>query len=343
MALVARFDTPASVRDLPLGSPFYDNWHNFVATGLLSNPPAPQERPGSGGATGWFYDASEVDVDVLAERFLVWMAFPRQVFVRHRDDRRAAFVEADADVASRDPQNEYCEWHVTRNAAGKITKVVFVTEPPEYWEQMWAVDPMAVVGHYQTLVDPAVTVADLRVGGPGSAYNRRNPFNTTHGIVHLVQTINTLSAALGLAQGSIHIPISPLSPSSAPHPARDNYEMPPPSLRTSVDPRVQFDIGALARNPLGLHLTLRDPIGLYITGFDDTGWTKPDGSPVGNYWTIRRGSPGQILRLEYSVPPGSGFVVGDIRIGGRRIEWGGQIAEHVTCTVGGVAGTKARA
>ena len=59
-------------------------------------------------------------------------------------------------------------------------------------------------------------------------------------------------------------------------------------------------------------------------------------------YDIVRGSPGQILRLEYRVPPGAGFVVGDIRIGGRRIEWGGQIAEHVTCTVGGVAGTRAR-
>jgi hypothetical protein len=85
---------------------------------------------------------------------------------------------------------------------------------------------------------------------------------------------------------------------------------------------------------------LREPIGLYIAGYDDTGWTKPDGSPVGNYWKIIRGRPGQILRLEYRVPPAAGFVVGDIRIGGRRIEWGGQIAEHVTVTAGGIAGVR---
>jgi hypothetical protein len=47
------------------------------------------------------------------------------------------------------------------------------------------------------------------------------------------------------------------------------------------------------------------------------------------------------LRLEYQVPPGAGFVVGDIRIGGRHIEWGGQIAEHVTVTIAGVAGVRA--
>jgi hypothetical protein len=323
MTLVTRFDTPGSLRDLPLGSPFYDNWHTFLATRLNTNA-------ATGTAGGEFYDASEHDVNIAAERSLVWMAFPREILVAHRDDRRAAFVEADADLATRDPQNEYCEWFVRRNAAGKITRVTFVTESPEYWEQLWAVDRAAVANLYTTLLGTPVTEADLRVGGPGSAYNRRNAFNTTGGIVHLVQTINTLSAALGLAQGSIHTGAN-----------RDNYEMTPPGLKTSVDPRVQYDIGALARS-VRLSLTLREPIGLYITGYDDTGWTKPDGSPVGDYWNIVRGSPGQILRLEYRVPASAGFVVGDIRIGGRRIEWGGQIAEHVTCMVGGVAGTRAR-
>jgi hypothetical protein len=322
MALLTRFETPASLRDLPAGSAFYDDWHTFLASRLNTTV-------ATGTGTGEFYDASEVDVNVLAERSLVWMAFPRQVLVADRDDRRSAFVEADADLTHRDPQNEYCEWHVTRNAAGKITKVVLVTESPEYWQRLWDADRARVVSLYQTLVDPAVTEADLRTGGPGSAYNKLNAFNTTNGIVHLIQTINTLNAALGLAQGSIHTGA-----------ARDNYETPPPGLRTSVDPRVKLDIGALART--GLSLTLRDPIALYITGYDDTGWAKPDGSPVDDYWQIVRGAPGQILRLEYSVPAGAGFVVGDIRIGGRPIQWGGQIAEHVTCTVGGVAGTRGR-
>lgn len=323
MALVTRFDTPAGLRDLPAGHAFYDDWHAFLAGAMVTTA-------GTGTATGEFYDASEVDVNLLAEHALVWMAFPRQVFVAHRDDRDAAFVEADADVATRNSQNEYCEWHVKRNAAGKITKVVLVTESPEYWQRLWAADPARVAQLYTDLLGTPVTQADLRVGGPGSAYDKFNPFNTTNGIVHLIQSINTLSAALGLTQGSIHTGS-----------ARDGYETPPPGLRTSVDPRVIFDVGALART--GLSLTLRDPIALYITGYDDTGWTKPDGTPVDDYWTIRRGSAGQILRLEYQVPPGTGFVVGDIRIGGRRIEWGGQVAEHVTCTVGGVAGTRARA
>jgi hypothetical protein len=313
MALITRYDTPASLRDLPAGSVFYDNWHNHLAARLAAS------TPGSGG--GEFYDASEVDVNLVGGRDLVWMAFPRRVLMPNRDNRTAAFTAAE----NRMVQDEYCEWRVTRSAAGKITKVVFVTEAPEYWEHLWAVDRPRVVALYQSLVSPAVVEADLHVGG---VYQRSNRWNNADGIVHLRQTINTLNAALGLAQGS-----------AVSAPARDNYEM-PPVANTSVDPRVTYDVGTLVRK--GLSVTLRDPIGLYITGWDDTGWTKPSGAPVDNYWTIVRGSPGQVLRLQYQVPPGAGFVVGDIRIGGRLIEWGGQIAEHVTVTIAGVAGMRAR-
>jgi hypothetical protein len=322
MALVTQFDTPGSLRDAPLGSAFYTNWHNLIAGALIT-------ANGTGtGAGSKFYDASEIDVTPSAEHSLVWMGFPREVLMAHRDNKPAAFTQADSDVAFRNPQNEYCEWWVKRNAAGLITKVVIVTETPEYWQALWDFDRALVVALYRTLLgNPAISDSDLRVGGPGSAYNKRNPFNTTHGIVHFIQTINTLSAAAGLARGSVMLATQ-----------RDNYEMSGPG--TSVDPRVLMDIGALARKSLAI--TLREPIGLYMAGYDDTGWSKPNGRPVDNYWRIVRGVPGHILRLEYEVPPGTGFVVGDIRIGGRRIEWGGQITEHITCMIGGIAGSAGR-
>jgi hypothetical protein len=335
MALVAHFDTPASLRDLPVGSAFYDNWHNYIAGNLDAS------TPGTGG--GEFFDASQTDVNVAGEHALVWMAFPRRVLMPRRDDRTAAFIEAErtpgGDIGNRFVQDEYCEWRVARNPAGKITRITFTTESPEYWEQLWAVDRGRVVELYQSLVDPAVVEADLHLGG---VYQRRNRWNNGDGIAHLMQTINTLTAALGEAQGSAVTPstqITGVPPPPPPlPPASDNYEM-PSVANTSVDPRLTYDVAALVRKPLSV--TLREPIGLYITGYDDTGWTKPDGSPVDNYWTIVRGHPGQILRLEYQVPPGTGFVVGDIQIGGRRIEWGGQIAEHITVTIAGIAGMRA--
>jgi hypothetical protein len=107
-------------------------------------------------------------------------------------------------------------------------------------------------------------------------------------------------------------------------------------IATASDARFSLDIGAFSRK--GLSTTARAPIGLYMTDWDDTGWTKPDGAPVGDYWRIRRGKPGAALRVEYEVPTSEGFVVGDIEIGGRPIEHGGQLAEHIAVMAGGVVG-----
>jgi hypothetical protein len=86
---------------------------------------------------------------------------------------------------------------------------------------------------------------------------------------------------------------------------------------------------------------VREPVGLYMIDFDDSGFTRPDGSPVGDYWRVVRGTPDAALRVEYEVPAAEGFVVGDVRIGGRPIRYGGQLAEQITVMAGGVAGRRA--
>jgi hypothetical protein len=321
MALLPLFDTPASLRDAPAGSPFYTSWSNFIATRLSA------VRAGDNG--GAFYDPTETDVNVAATKTLTWIGFPRDVLLPgNRDNKPAAYAFADSDVAFRDPQNEYFEWYVTRNRAGKITKLTFVTETPEYYQTLYNTDPNLVLSLYQTLVSPAVTLADLQ---SGTNYNKFNRWNTTDGIVHYIQNINTLAAALGLAQGSV----------TATPPFPDNFEARPGSgtALTAVDPRVGFDVHMLARK--GLYITFRDPVGLYIIDWNDSGFTKPDGTPAGNYWRIVRGSPGMVMRLEYEVPAAAGFVVGDIRIGGHLIEYGGQVAEHITVSTSGTAGSPA--
>jgi hypothetical protein len=315
MPAVRRFDTPGSERDLPDGHPFYDAWHAKVA-GLLS-PDVTEGNP-----LGEFFDPSVWDFELVGERRLTWMGFPRTWMVSgSRDDRQLAFEACE----DRTVQDEYLEWHVTRRPDGRITKVVFVTETPEYWSELASADRDAVVALYRTLVDPAVPEPEL-FDGPGGAYNPGNVWNTERGIVHYVQRINTLTAAVGLATAAVTAPAQP-----------DNFEVESTRV-TSADPRVEFDIGVLARRDLSI--TLSDPVGLYMVDWDDTGWAKPDGSPVGDYWRVRRGGAGAAMRLEYEVPAPEGFVVGDIRIGGREIEFGGQIAEHVTVGTGGVAGRR---
>lgn len=329
MAFLPIFDTPGRLRDFPLGSSFYKRWHTTVDT-LVGAPPEVTPKPGSGGI-GKFYNPCRFNVNPVGERVLVWMGFPRGLLIRNRDNRQAAFAVGDTRGATeRDTQVEYLEWFVTR-VGGKIKKVTFTTETPEYWKEMFAFDPAKVLALYKSLVSPSVTAADLVT--TGGVYNETNMWNTAKGIVHYIveSPANTLGAAVLLAKGSVDLGGSHFG---------NNYEIPASQLaETSADPRVVIDVNMLARK--GLSVTGRDPVGLYMTAWDDTGWTKPNGSPVGNYWTIVRGNPGAALRLEYQVPASEGFSVSDIRIGGRPIKYGGHLAEHVTVMIGGLAGTPA--
>ena len=195
---LAQFDTPGRLRDAPAGSAFYTRWHQFVS-----------DRIGAGstgtGGVGEFYNATRKDVDLVGERSLVWMGFPRRLMVtQHRDDRTTAFRLADKHtVGDRRFQEEYCEWRAVKKA-GKITKVTFTTEVPEYWELLFETEPTVAVNLYQQLTGGAVNRADLVTGGN---YNRDNKWNTTKGIVHLtVDSLeNSLGAALGLAVGAASI------------------------------------------------------------------------------------------------------------------------------------------
>lgn len=325
MPLVTKFDTPGSLRDFPLDSAFYDRWHNLI-NGMLGAAPVPGSEN-----IGEFYNPHWLNVNPVGEKFLVWMGFPRELLIANRDNRQAAFQIGDTRGNTPEgttTQVEYLEWFVTK-VGERIKKVTFTTETPEYWQEMFRVSPDRVLELYQTLVSPAVVAPDLVTG---TTYNPMNRWNTRDGIAHYIvnSPANTLRAAIGLAKGSVRLGVRHF---------KDNYEITTPLALTSADPRVVIDVNMLARK--GLSVTGHEPIGLYMAGWDDTGWTKPDGSPVGNYWRIVRGSPGAALRLEYEVPASEGFDVSDIRIGGRPIKYGGHLAEHVTVMIGGLAGTRA--
>lgn len=309
--LSARFDTPGRLRDAGASSPFYDRWHARVRKFL--------EHP-------HLFDPTDRNHVVVGERLIAWTGFPRGRLVldtQQRDTRRFAFIGSD----DRDTQKEYLEWHTERGRNGTIQRVTFSTESPEYFKELAAFDPALVLRLYQRLVRAEVRHSDL-FDGRGE-YQPRNRWNLTDGIVHYAHEINTLNAAcivVSEAAGSGFV--ARASP--------DNYALRmSPGAPHAADPKVALDTVGVGR--LGLRVALGDPFGIYIVGWDDTGWTKPNGSPVGNYWRVTRGYAGAVLRLEYSVPAGEGFSVGDIRIGGRRIEHGGQLAEHVTVGVRAVA------
>jgi hypothetical protein len=265
----------------------------------------------------------------VGEPTYAWTGFPRpHLVVNHRDDREAAFKAGEDRLA----QHEYLEWHVSRDARGRITKVTFTTETPEYWEALAETEPALLLERYRELVSPDVQRADLF--DAAGRYVRANVWNHARGIVHFVMKINGIAPLVNAEQDT------PIRGRVA-----DNYDALPlrfangTPLYTAADARFSLDIGVLQRQ--GLSLTVREPLGLYMFEADDTGFTRPDGRPAGDYWRVVRGRPGAALRLEYAVPASEGFLVSDVRIGGRPIRYGGQLAEHITVMAGGVAGRRA--
>ena len=323
MPLLSHFDTPASLRDMPAGSPFYANWSKRVSDeiGGLTG----------GAAGGGFYNPTTLDVQVAGEKAMTWMGFPRDLILPgSRDDKLAAYVAADAD-ARRGRQNEYFEWRVDYQA-GKLTRVTFVTEFRRYYQELWNLDPSEVVKLYWKILGNN-NINEAHLKDSNGSYNIFNRWNTTDGIVHYIQSINTLRAAVRLCKESV----------DSPSPNGNNFEARPSSAGapTSVDPRIAYDVNMLVRK--GLFVTLRDPVGFYIAAWNNAGIAKPNGRPAPlGWWKIRRGKPGMVLRLVYEVPASEGFVLGDMTLGGRLIEYGGQLAERVSVAIHGTAGTVVR-
>lgn len=304
------FDTPGRLRDLPEGSPFYASWRQTLDDLIETR----KQLSGQ----GFSVNPSKINLDVLERRTKTWTGFPRPLLVQHRDDRSTALQKGE----DREQQIEYLEWQVTRSA-GKITRVMFVTETPEYWEEVARADQSVLLGLYQELVSPDVKMDDLFTGD--GTYNRRNRWNTTEGIVHYIMPINSMGDLLGVSEEQPN-----------PRDAADGYHALPYSRQTGADAKLSFDNWAMTRKSLSVGTD--NPPGLYMVDWDDTGWVKPDGTPVGDYWTVVRGDRHAALRLQYEVPKSEKFTVGDIRIGGRRITTGGQIAEHVTVSAHTIAG-----
>jgi len=328
--LLAQFDPPGNVPDLAPGSPERQAWSDFVSNSLDTNISGVEATVGAGLCQ--LYNPTRVDTtEPTADLVITWGGFPMRWIRGHRDVRTDAWREADdfrLGVARR--QDEYLEWFVHKNPAGKITRVDFTCEAWDYWNFLGQNAPAQVLALYQTHIDPAITHVDLF---PGGSYNRLNRWNTELGAMHLSHGANTLGAEINLVAGATvlwenggRLVTDPLQLIQCGGFGDE--------IRSS-DPRIGWDINNLAR--LGFAITLKNPVGLLIDGIDDTGFLKPDGSPAGSYWRVLRGFPGGTVRATYEVPAAEGFVVGDITIGGERIEYGGQLADHVTMKVVGTA------
>ena len=183
MPVLPRFDTPARLPEP--GDADRDAWSNRVGEVVANLADAfPQ-----------FFDptATEVGPDAMAPA-IAWTAFPATLLEGATSDEQR-WRDADA---SRQVQDEYCEWGVERDRDGVITRVTFTTEVPEYFDHLAARDESRLLATYHELVGPHVKAEELVGGG---AYRRDNVHNSsTEGRpAHLMQDTNTLFAAIVLA------------------------------------------------------------------------------------------------------------------------------------------------
>lgn len=264
--------------------------------------------------------------------------------------------------------DEYCEWAVTRNADGKITKISFTCENPEYWFCLWQVSPDKVLQLYQQLVHPSVQLCDLQLhdsqnqpvldpvtGAP--AYNPLNKWNSGTvatdsfgGAVHLTSPPNTIGAEIMLAsQASLLRNLPAAQYNMQRLICSGKFGRP---YRNS-DPHIGLQANQLVKN-LNVKITLNNPVGLYLQRPDFSNYKTPDGSDAALFYKIIRGRTAQqagttydqILHAEFSVPPEYGYTVSDILIGHAvpgssqvpvPINYAGQVADTFHVCLAGAA------
>jgi len=307
MPKLERFSAPAELSD-----PRPDAWNERVQ-GLFAQYLEAQFPQ--------FYDPTEKNTPPSAtEPILEWTAFPAllnsTIPSRTERLRRADEVRSD--------QDEYCEWTVERRA-GKIIRVTFTTELPEYWDHLFRAAPNRVVSLYQRLVDPRVKRADLQRADGG--YKRMNRWNQSKSgrIAHLIQVNNNLGAAVDLVAKATILRVKNGQPVTNKQELVRCANLGNP-LRNS-DPQIASAVNVAARQ--GNEITLADPVGLYLGRPKTAGMVTPDGTDAAKFWKIERGNAEHTLRARFEVPSGRDYEVGDIAIAGQRVEFGGQIAERV--------------
>lgn len=360
MPTIPKFSPPANLTDFDGIADQGAAWDEFIELSIRRNIEDVEAEIGTGRCQFYNPKATSTDPPVATD-VIRWKGFPLIIAARHPGNRRAAWAEAeqlqsDGSIRFR-PQDEYLEWRVTKDASGKVVRVVFTCEGPEYWEALAEGyppsftlarsqgglggtkgtgaqgDKNAVLALYRRYVDPNVQMADLFDGN--GRYNRWNKWNTTDGIMHLSQPNNTLGAEINIAaQATI---IREKAGQTITDPDALIVCSGFGARRRASDPHIGDEVNRLARG--GSAITLLDPVGLYIDGMPEGigTWTTPDGQPASQFWTVARGTAAATVRAVFEVPASAGYAVGDIKIAGRAIEFGGQIAEHINVKLTGVA------
>jgi hypothetical protein len=329
MPVLSKFDPPGFLDDLT--APQREAWSRFISDSVDASVTGDPDGLEFDAPREQFYNPTKVETGADAQTLdISWVAFPRNVTVSSVSDKQR-WRRADS---SRDLQDEYCEWNIERDpASDKITRVTFTCEGPEYWEFLANSTPDKALSLYREFISPAVKREDLFLAN--GRYNPRNKWNasTTNGAMHLIQVNNTLFAEIELAGGSTVVREidGRILTGEQELIACGKYGAP----ERHSDPHIGAQVNSLTRQKADV--TLENPVGLYFAGLSTAGWNAPDGSDPSTYWRYVRGTPAKPVRAVFEVPKDRPFVVGDINIQGRPIEFAGQIADFIQIKLTGVA------
>ncbi len=328
MAL-SHFDPPAFLDDFTQEQK--DAWSEWISQQIdaaIAGDPVDLEYDAP---RAQFFNATKVDfASDMVTLDIEWTAFPRNVQISSISDRQR-WRRAES---SRDLQDEYCEWSVERDPnTEKITRVTFTCEGPEYWQFLAATAPQKVLELYQQFVSPTVQLSDLFLAN--GRYNPRNVWNnsSTNGVMHLIQPNNTLGAEIELAGGSSVVRSINGQLLTGERELIDCGKY--GGRERHSDPRIGSEVNSLTRQKADV--TLANPVGLYFSKLITAGWEVPNGEDAQNFWKYVRGTASHPVRAVFEVPSDRGFVVSDIKIDGREIVFGAQIADKIKIKLTGVA------
>ena len=335
---IARLDPPGHIDDLatPALQAAYSKWlSDRFDVGVNS---VTQFLTAHGGGTSQFYNPvmhGRTDPDLAPSLGdISWNGFPKR-FLSTGPGAPTHFANAEpAPAAGRTrPQDEYLEWFVHRNAAGKIARLDFTCEGYDYFEFLAGHDEAKLLALYRTFVDASAKKTDLFSNG---TYNVKNKWNTKHGAMHLTHPANNLFAEVFLAASATvrrKKPGGGEETSSIPLIRCAEYG----AENRNSDPNIGRAVNGLAREKR--MITLANPVGLYMAAFDGAGITL-DGAAAGGFFRVTRGTFPLALRGVFELPPAlaaAGKTVSDVKIGGTSVEFGGQLAQRITMHLVGVA------
>lgn len=326
--LLERFDPIGKVDDV--GEQGRAAWNDLVKEIFTQVQLGHPDEVENDSPRAQFYDPTETDTaEDAAQAVITWSAFPRQVQQAFPGDLQR-WQRADS---TRQVQDEYLEWSVSRDAQGKIRRVTFTSEPREWWIFLAQVDPNKVLELYQTFIGEQVQRADLFDGEGNYLVRNRWNRNTTDGAMHLIHDPNSLFAEVELAAAAtiVRERDGQVLTGEQELIACGRYGTP----QRNSDPHIGGEVNALARQRADI--TLANPVGLYIDGLSTGDFETPDGSDPAGYWTYLRGAEGFGVRAVYEIPEDAGFTVSDVTVEGEPIRYGAQIVDHITVKITGVA------